>query len=99
MRETVNIMIEQLKPIFECGVCTLKFKDETDLNAHTLFVHGAHRGYCENPKGSGMTKIRIEAEYCKGCGLCVASCRSGAIQQKGFETEQIMSMIGSSLID
>ena len=42
-------MIEQLKPIFECGVCTLKFKDETDLNAHTLFVHGAHRGYCENP--------------------------------------------------
>jgi heterodisulfide reductase subunit A len=30
---------------------------------------------------------------CKGCGLCVASCRSGAINLKGFGTDQIMAMI------
>ena len=45
------------------------------------------------------TKAEVQPTLCKGCGLCVASCRSGAIHQKGFETEQIMSMIGSSLID
>ena len=44
-------------------------------------------------------KAEVQATLCKGCGLCVASCRSGAIRQKGFETEQIMSMIGSCLIE
>lgn len=42
-------------------------------------------------------KAEIEPTLCKGCGLCASSCRSGAIQQKGFENEQIMSMIGTSL--
>jgi heterodisulfide reductase subunit A len=31
---------------------------------------------------------------CKGCGLCTASCRSGAIQLNGFDEGQIMAMIG-----
>jgi heterodisulfide reductase subunit A len=30
---------------------------------------------------------------CKGCGLCVASCRSGAMTLRGFEERQIMAMI------
>ena len=34
-----------------------------------------------------------KAEGYKGCGLCVASCRSGALHLKGFETSQIMGMI------
>ncbi len=41
----------------------------------------------------------VQPTLCKGCGLCVASCRSGAIYQKGFETEQIMAMIEVSLFD
>ena len=38
-------------------------------------------------------KATIQSTLCKGCGLCVASCRSGALHLKGFETEQIMGMI------
>jgi len=50
------------------------------------------------PKFNEKTgKAEIEPSLCKGCGLCVASCRSGAIHQKGFETEQIMAMIESSV--
>jgi heterodisulfide reductase subunit A len=44
-------------------------------------------------------KAEVQSTLCKGCGLCVASCRSGAIYQKGFETEQIMAMIEFSLFD
>ncbi|MBW1960727.1 MAG: CoB--CoM heterodisulfide reductase iron-sulfur subunit A family protein, partial [Deltaproteobacteria bacterium] len=44
-------------------------------------------------------KAEIQSTLCKGCGLCVASCRSGAIYQKGFETEQIMTMIEFCLFD
>ena len=35
----------------------------------------------------------IDSERCKGCGLCVASCRSGALHLKGFDTNQIFSQI------
>ncbi len=39
---------------FNCVICEQngtvgRFRDETDLNAHVLFHHGVHRGYCENP--------------------------------------------------
>jgi heterodisulfide reductase subunit A len=38
-------------------------------------------------------KATINAALCKGCGLCVASCRSGAIHLKGFDNNQIFAMI------
>jgi heterodisulfide reductase subunit A len=44
-------------------------------------------------------KAEIQSTLCKGCGLCVASCRSGAIQLKGFETSQIMAMITSCMFE
>ena len=37
--------------------------------------------------------VEIDEKECKGCGLCVSSCRSGALNLKGFETGQIMAMI------
>ena len=37
----------------------------------------------------------IETDRCKGCGLCVASCRSGAIKLKGFDNDQIFAQIFS----
>ena len=40
-------------------------------------------------------KAEINPALCKGCGLCVASCRSGAIRLRGFEDAQIYSMIES----
>jgi heterodisulfide reductase subunit A len=39
-------------------------------------------------------KSQINAALCKGCGLCTASCRSGAIRLKGFDDAQIFAMIG-----
>mgnify|MGYP000267118998 CR=1 FL=1 len=35
----------------------------------------------------------IDKDRCKGCGLCVASCRSGAIHLKGFDNDQIFAQI------
>jgi heterodisulfide reductase subunit A len=44
-------------------------------------------------EGRFAGKAEINSVLCKGCGLCVASCRSGAIDLKGFEQSQIMAMI------
>jgi heterodisulfide reductase subunit A-like polyferredoxin len=35
----------------------------------------------------------INEALCKGCGLCVASCRSGAIALKGYDDGQVLAMI------
>jgi len=52
------------------------------------------------PKFNEKTaKAEIQATLCKGCGLCAASCRSGAIHLKGFDTGQIMAMIESFVFD
>ena len=37
-------------------------------------------------------------EKCKGCGLCVASCRSGALHLKGFDNNQRTHEMGSGSI-
>ena len=37
--------------------------------------------------------VTIDEDRCKGCGLCVASCRSGAIHLKGFDNDQIFAQI------
>jgi heterodisulfide reductase subunit A2 len=38
-------------------------------------------------------KATINPALCKGCGLCVCSCRSGAIRLKGFDNDQIFAQI------
>jgi heterodisulfide reductase subunit A-like polyferredoxin len=47
------------------------------------------------PRFNDKGKAEINPALCKGCGLCVASCRSGAIQLKGFDDAQIFAMIDS----
>jgi heterodisulfide reductase subunit A len=37
----------------------------------------------------------VNEVLCKGCGACAAACLSGAIQQKSFTDEQLLSMIAS----
>jgi heterodisulfide reductase subunit A len=52
------------------------------------------------PKFNEKTgKAEIQPTLCKGCGLCAASCRSGAIHLKGFDTGQIMAMIESFMFE
>jgi heterodisulfide reductase subunit A len=44
-------------------------------------------------EGPFAGKAEINPVLCKGCGLCVASCRSGAIHHNGFDNDQIFSQI------
>jgi heterodisulfide reductase subunit A-like polyferredoxin len=51
-------------------------------------------GYCcECYQWVSAGRTEINPVLCKGCGLCVASCRSGAIQLMGFEDAQIFDQI------
>jgi len=36
---------------------------------------------------------QVNEALCKGCGACAASCRSGAIDLKGFNDEEIVAQI------
>ena len=38
----------------------------------------------------------VEAS-CKGCGVCVARCKQGAIEAQGFTDEQILAQIDAAL--
>jgi heterodisulfide reductase subunit A len=45
--------------------------------------------------GPNAGKAEVNPVLCKGCGLCVASCRSGAIHLKGFDNNQIFAQLFS----
>jgi heterodisulfide reductase subunit A len=40
----------------------------------------------------------VNEALCKGCGTCCAACPSGAAQQRGFTSDQLVSMIGAALV-
>lgn len=37
--------------------------------------------------------VRVNEVLCEGCGACIASCPTGAIQQRNFADEQFIRMI------
>jgi heterodisulfide reductase subunit A2 len=81
-RKTVQVSgtVAQVFPNYcsSCRVCT----EVCPYSAPSMIQKGPFTGRAE-----------INPALCKGCGLCVASCRSGAINLKGFGTDQIMAMI------
>ncbi|TEU18560.1 MAG: hypothetical protein E3J21_05725 [Anaerolineales bacterium] len=40
----------------------------------------------------------INAALCKGCGVCVAACRGGAITLHGFTDQQLLAQLSSLLM-
>lgn len=51
--------------------------------------------WAEAKTAAGVTRkvAVINQTECKGCGLCVSSCLSGAIQLKGFTDREILAMV------
>ncbi len=45
----------------------------------------------------GKRFSHINKALCKSCGACASACPSGAVQQLGFKTRQIVDMIGASM--
>jgi heterodisulfide reductase subunit A len=43
----------------------------------------------------GRTVASINESLCKGCGICVAACRPGAIKLRGFSDQQILAEVMS----
>ncbi|MTI81723.1 MAG: FAD-binding protein [Firmicutes bacterium] len=39
----------------------------------------------------------VREVLCQGCGACVANCPNGASQQKGFEKEQLLTMLDAAI--
>ncbi len=42
-------------------------------------------------------KAKITEALCKGCGGCVAACPAGAMEQKGFKSNQMLAVIDTCL--
>jgi heterodisulfide reductase subunit A len=41
----------------------------------------------------GRTVASINESLCKGCGICVAACRPGAMKLRGFDDQQILAEV------
>ena len=41
----------------------------------------------------GRTVAKVHESGCKGCGLCVVACRSGALNLRGFTSQQLLAEV------
>jgi len=45
----------------------------------------------------GREVARVNPALCKGCGLCVVDCPTGAMGMKGFSTTQVEAQVDALL--
>lgn len=64
--------IAEASRCFSCGVCT--YCDNCYFYCPDMAIIKLEHGY------------EVKADYCKGCGLCVAECPTGAVQMYGEGT-------------
>jgi len=50
----------------------------------------------EQPDGNRVAKVN--ELVCKGCGCCAGICPSGAMEQKGFKSDQILASIEAAIL-
>ena len=64
-----------------CGIC----KTVCSYNAIEIVTEGE------------KSKAQVTDALCKGCGACAAACPSGAMEQKGFKSTQLLAMVDAAL--
>jgi heterodisulfide reductase subunit A len=48
-------------------------------------------------KPDGRQVVEVTEALCKGCGSCAATCPSGAMEQKGFKSEQLLEAVEAAI--
>jgi heterodisulfide reductase subunit A len=85
--------------------CTILSKDYLEAEGIVSIVSSEKCSGCETCilvcpydaiEKDEKEKAKVNELLCKGCGACVAACRAGAIQQRCFSDEQILSVIRSA---
>jgi heterodisulfide reductase subunit A len=90
-----------------CRACTILSKEKILAEGIVSTVNKdicSGCGVCEVLCPYGAIEVdkqekvaKVNEALCKGCGTCVAACPSGAAQLRGFNREQILSMVDAAL--